>query len=174
MRSINKLLTTLLPILILVSAPFTAHALKEDVNKPIEVEADSVEIDEGSGKSTYKGNVILSQGSIRLKADTITVIQNEKKSDQIKAVGRPATLTQKSSKGKKGIKGRSQRMEYYIDSDILYLIGNASLVQGKDTFQSDRIAYDRKKSLIKGGTSAKGKQRVKVTIKSNKKKNSSK
>ncbi len=174
MRSINKLLTTLLPILLLVSIPFAAHALKEDVNKPIEVEADSVEIDEGSGKSTYKGNVVLTQGSIRLKADRITVIQHETKSDQIKVVGRPATLTQKSTKGKKEVKGRSLRMEYFIDSDILYLIGNASLVQGKDTFRSDRIAYDRKKSLIKGGTSAKGKQRVRVTIKSNKKKKTSK
>ncbi len=174
MRSINKLLTTLLPILLLASTPFAAHALKEDVNKPIEVEADSVEIDEGSGKSTYKGNVVLTQGSIRLKADSITVIQHETKSDQIKVVGRPATLTQKSTKGKKEIKGRSLRMEYFIDSDILYLIGNASLVQGKDTFKSDRIAYDRKKSLIKGGTSAKGKRRVRVTIKSNKKKKTSK
>jgi lipopolysaccharide export system protein LptA len=53
---------------------------------------------------------------------------------------------------------------------MLYLIGNAVLTQGKDTFKSDRIAYDRKKSLIKGGTSAKGKQRVRVTIKSKKKK----
>ncbi|MCP4128217.1 MAG: lipopolysaccharide transport periplasmic protein LptA [Gammaproteobacteria bacterium] len=174
MRSINKLLTTLLPILLLASTPFAAHALKEDVNKPIEVEADSVEIDDGSGKSTYKGNVVLTQGSIRLKADSITVIQHETKSDQIKVVGRPATLTQKSTKGKKEIKGRSLRMEYFIDSDILYLIGNASLVQGKDTFRSDRIAYDRKKSLIKGGTSAKGKRRVRVTIKSNKKKKTSK
>lgn len=174
MRSINKLLATLLPILLLISIPFTAQALESDVNKPIEVEADSVVIDEGSGKSTYKGNVILTQGSIRLAADRITVIQHKNKSDQIIAVGKPATLTQKSSKGKKGIKGRSQRMEYSVDSDILYLIGNATLVQGKDTFKSDRIAYDRKKALIKGGTSAKGKQRVRVTIKSSKKKKPSK
>jgi len=171
MRSINKLLALLLPILFLASAPFATQALEGDIKKPIEVEADSVEIDDASGKSTYKGNVILTQGSIRMKADRVTVIQHEKKSDMIKAVGRPVTLTQKSRKGKKAIKGRSQRMEYSVDSDILYLIGNATLEQGKDTFKSDRIAYDRKKSLIKGGTSAKGKRRVRVTIKSKKKKN---
>jgi lipopolysaccharide transport protein LptA len=60
-------------------------------------------------------------------------------------------------------------MEYDVDSDMLYLIGNAVLNQDKDTFKSDRIAYDRKKSMIKGGTSAKGKHRVRVTIKSKKK-----
>ncbi len=170
MRSINKLLTLLLPLLFLASAPFATQALESDVKKPIEVEADSVEIDDSSGKSTYKGNVILTQGSIRMTADRVTVIQHEKKSDMIKAVGRPVTLTQKSRKGKKPVKGRSKRMEYSVDSDILYLIGNATLEQGKDTFKSDRIAYDRKKSLIKGGTSAKGKRRVRVTIKSKKKK----
>ena len=174
MRSINKLQAMLLPILLLASIPFSAHALKGDTNKPIEVEADSVEIDDGKSMSIYKGNVILTQGSIRLTADKITVIQHENKSDQIKAVGRPARLTQKAEKGKKAIKGRSSRMEYSVDSDILYLIGNAILIQDKDTFKSDRIAYDRNKSLIKGGTSANGKQRVRVTIKSNNKKKKSK
>lgn len=154
-------------ILLLASFPFVTQALEEDVNKPIEVEADSVEIDEGSGKSTYKGNVVLTQGSIRLTADRITVIQQDNKSDQIIAVGSPALLTQKPANGKKPVKGRSKRMEYSVDSDILYLIGNATLIQDQDTFKSDRIAYDRKKSLIKGGTSAQGKQRVRVTIKSN-------
>ncbi|MEJ2529794.1 MAG: lipopolysaccharide transport periplasmic protein LptA [Gammaproteobacteria bacterium] len=166
MRSINRHLITL-TLLLLTSFPFVTHALEDDVNKPIEVEADSVEIDEGSGKSIYKGNVILTQGSIRLAADRITVIQHDNKSDQIVAVGKPALLTQKPASGKKPVKGRSSRMEYSVDSDILYLIGNATLTQDQDTFKSDRIAYDRKKSLIKGGTSAQGKQRVRVTIKSN-------
>jgi lipopolysaccharide export system protein LptA len=172
MRSINPRLITL--IILLASLPFAAQALEEDVNKPIEVEADSVEIDEGSGKSIYKGNVILIQGSIRLAADRITIIQHDTKSDQIIAVGRPAVLTQKPANGKKPVKGHSKRMEYSVDSDILYLIGNATLIQDQDTFKSDRIAYDRKKSLIKGGTSAQGKQRVRVTIKSNSNKKESK
>lgn len=166
MRSINTRLITII-LLLQASLPFTAQALEGDVNKPIEVEADSVEIDEGSGKSIYKGNVILTQGSIRLAADKITVIQHENQSDKIIVIGSPALLTQKSENGKKPVKGRSTRMEYNVDSDILYLIGNATLTQDQDTFKSDRIAYDRKKSLIKGGTSAEGKQRVRVTIKSN-------
>jgi len=171
MRSISKKLQSLIAIAVLGCTPTAAISLESDVDKPIEVEADSVEIDEGSNKSIYKGNVVLIQGSIRLAADKVTVIQHENKSDQIQAVGRPVRITQKSQNGKKPIKGHSSRMEYYVDSDMLYLIGNAVLNQGKDTFKSDRIAYDRKKSTIKGGTSAKGKQRVRVTIKSKKKDN---
>jgi lipopolysaccharide export system protein LptA len=171
MRSTRKKIHLLLAIAFLAALPFAATALESDVDKPIEVEANSVEIDEKSGKSVYKGNVVLTQGSIRLTADKVTVIQHEKKSDQIKAVGSPARITQKSQKGKSPIKGRSSRVEYDVDSNMLYLIGNAVITQDKDTFKSDRIAYDRKKSLIKGGTSAKGKQRVRVTIKSKKKNN---
>ena len=169
MRSTNKIIELLLATVLLATIPAIASALESDVDEPIEVEANSVEIVEESGKSIYKGNVVLIQGSIRIDADKVTVIQHETKSDQIKAVGRPVRITQKSNGGKKPIKGRSSRMEYDVDSDMLYLVGNAVLTQGKDTFKSDRIAYDRKKSLIKGGTSAKGKQRVRVTIKSKKK-----
>jgi lipopolysaccharide export system protein LptA len=169
MRSIKKTVQPLLAILLLACFPLFAVAQGSDVDKPIEVEADSVEIDEDSGKSTYKGNVVLIQGSIRINADKVTVIQHETKSDKIKAVGRPVRIFQNSQEGKKPIKGRSSRMEYDVDSDMLYLIGNAVLTQGKDTFKSDRIAYDRKKTMIRGGTSAKGKSRVRVTIKSKKK-----
>jgi lipopolysaccharide export system protein LptA len=168
MRLTNKL-KQLMAIMLLTSFPLAASALESDVDKPIEVEADSVEIDEESGKSTYKGNVVLIQGSIKITADKITVIQHETKSDKIKATGKPVRITQSSQNGKKPVKGRSSRMEYDVDSDMLYLIGNAVLTQDKDTFKSDRIAYDRKKSMIKGGTSAKGSSRVRVTIKSKKK-----
>ena len=171
MRSISKKLQSLITMAVLVCTPIAAIGLESDVDKPIEVEADSVEIDDGSSKSIYKGNVVLVQGSIRLTADKVMVIQHENKSDQIQAVGRPVRITQKSQNGKKPIKGHSSRIDYYVDSDMLYLIGNAVLTQDKDTFKSDRIAYDRKKSMIKGGTSAKGKQRVRVTIKSKKKNN---
>ncbi len=173
MRSINKTLPSLLTLTLLVCLPLASIALESDVDKPIEVEADSVQIDEGTdkgnSKSIYKGNVVLIQGSIRLTADKVTVIQNANKSDQIQAVGNPVRITQDSQNGKKPIKGHSSRMEYFVDSDMLYLIGNAVLTQDKDTFKSDRIAYDRKQSLIKGGASAQGKHRVRVTIKSKKK-----
>jgi lipopolysaccharide export system protein LptA len=169
MRSTREILKTLLAITLLASFPFTAIALESDVDEPIEVEANSVEIDDKSGKSVYKGNVVLIQGSIRIDADRVTVIQHETKSDKITAVGKPVRITQKPEDGKKPVKGRSSRMEYDVDSELLYLIGNASITQDQDTFRSDRIAYNRKTSMIKGGVSAKGKHRVRVTIKSKKK-----
>ena len=48
------------------------------------------------------------------------------------------------------------------------MIGDSVLFQGKDSFKSDRITYDRTKSLVRAGASAKGKQRVRISIESQK------
>jgi lipopolysaccharide export system protein LptA len=44
------------------------------------------------------------------------------------------------------------------------MIGDAVLIQGKDSMRSDRIVYDRVKSVVKAGAAAKGKQRVRISI----------
>jgi lipopolysaccharide export system protein LptA len=144
--------------------PGSVAALESDVEQPITVEADSMDIDDGAGTSVYRGNVELHQGTITLKADKVTVIQGKGKSDQVVAEGRPAILRQLPDGKTEYVEGRALRMEYSVDSELLLLIGKASLRQGKDNFKSDRIAYDRSRAMIKAGKSAKGNQRVKVTI----------
>jgi lipopolysaccharide export system protein LptA len=62
------------------------------------------------------------------------------------------------------VKGRALRAEYEMDSDTVTMIGEAILIQGEDTFRSDRIIYDRAKAVVKAGASAQGKKRVKISI----------
>lgn len=159
----QRLLAALLPaILLLPLGP--VQALESDKDQPISIEADSVDLDDRKGQSVYKGNVELSQGSIRIKADSITVSQRQGKSDHILATGRPVSFQQQSDGNKGMITGKARRVEYDANSDILYLIDAASLTQGKDSFKSDRITYDRAKAKVMAGASAEGKKRVKVTI----------
>ncbi len=146
--------------------PVTAFALESDMRKPIDVAADHMDIDDASGKSVYRGNVRLSQGSLTLRAGRVTVIQAQKEgqSSRVIAEGRPAILSQIKDGSKERIEGRANRLEYSVNSKILLLIGNASLNQGGNTFKSDRIVYDRAKAVVKAGASANGKQRVRVTL----------
>jgi len=148
-------------VLLLVSG--SVWALSSDKDQPIELEADSVEIDDRTGISTYQGNVVIRQGSIRITADKVTVYQKDKRTDKIHAVGEPVTYQQVTDDGKE-VNGRARQAEYHTASDELYLIGNALLTQGKDSFASDRITYDRKRALVKAGASAQGKERVRITI----------
>jgi len=145
-----------------------AHALSTDKDQPIHVEADSVEIDDRTGISIYQGNVDVKQGSIHLTADKVTVYQKDKRTDRVKAVGRPVHFQQRTDKGET-VKGRAQEVEYSVTGDELVLTGDALLSQGDDNFSSDRIIYDRKNARVKAGASAKGKERVHITITPDKK-----
>lgn len=143
--------------------PLAAAALESDRQQPVYIEADSVDIDEGSGVSVYKGNVVLTQGSIHINANLVTVTHQES-GDKLIAEGQPVTFEQQPDAGKPLVKGRAQRTEYQTDSEILLMIGDAVLIQGKDSFKSDRIIYDRSKAVVKAGAAAQGSGRVKITI----------
>jgi len=160
----HTLKLNLLLLTLCLCIPSLAFALKSDKDQPIYVEADGVDLDDKKGLSTYKGNVVLTQGSIIIKADKVTVTQIQGNKDHIEATGQPVTF-QQQTEGKKGLfKGRAKKAEYTSDSETLYLTGDAVLTQGKDTFKSDKITYDRARAVVKAGASAKGKQRVRVTI----------
>ena len=163
-RLSNRLATSLLSLSLAAWAG-GAGALPDDQNQPIEIEADGVELDDGRHLSIYSGNVELRQGSMRLWADKITV--NHKASRQpsrIIAVGKPARFRQLTDQDGKEVEAKSLRMEYDASKEEVLLIDQAELTQGKDRFSSDRILYDRKKAVVKAGASAKGKQRVKISI----------
>lgn len=155
-------LAPLLITFVLAIAGSAALALESDKEQPIELAADSVDIDEGKGVSVYKGDVDLRQGSMRLRADIVTVHQIGRKPSKMVAEGRPAKFEQQSDKGP--VKGEAKRVEYEVDSENLLLIGDAVVVQGQDSMRSDRIVYDRVRSVVKAGAAAKGKQRVRISI----------
>lgn len=159
--SAAPLLAALLAAALLMAGPL-ALALESDRQQPIELAADSVDIDEGKGISVYKGDVDLRQGSIHLRADVVTVHQRDGKTSKIVAEGLPVKFKQQAANGP--VKGEARRVEYEVGSENLLMAGDAVLIQGKDTMRSDRIVYDRVHSVVKAGAAAQGKQRVRISI----------
>ena len=159
MSRVNALLTALL-----LSFVSVAPALESDREQPIELAADSVDIDEAKGVSVYRGDVDLRQGSIHLLADVVTVRHADRKPSKIVAEGRPVKFRQQSERGP--VNGEAKQVEYEIASENLVLAGDAVLIQGKDTMRSDRIVYDRVRAVVKAGAAANGKQRVRISIES--------
>lgn len=154
---------TLLPLLLLLWAPL-AGALSSDKDQPIDIVADSVDINEATGTSTYTGNVEINQGTIRLRADRVVVEHRPGQPHKIDATGEPARFRQLPDNSDRYVEGRAERVEYRLDSEELVLSGNAELTQGQDRFNSDRIVYDRVRAVVKAGAAAQGKERVRVTI----------
>ncbi len=164
MKSINSVSLLLLLLLL----PLQARALSGDREQPIYLEADSVEIDEASGVSVYIGNVVVSQGSMRLEADKMWIHRRQGETEKIVAVGKPVRFRQQMDKSHEEARGHALKITYFIKKDEIYLFDEAVLQQGKDEFSSDRITYLRSRSLVKAGASAQGKQRVRVVIESQK------
>jgi len=159
---LNKFLFPLLVAILLISN--TAHSLPSDKNAPVDIEADSGEIDQATGTTIYQGDVIITQGSMKLEARKVTVQYKNKRPHQLTATGKPARFKQKPDESKPWVHGTGNKIEYLIHSEELVLTGNAELQQDGDSFRSDRIVYDRAKAKLKAGAAAQGKQRVKVTI----------
>ena len=144
---------------------FACHGLyaqPTDKDQPIQLAADSVDVDEGTGISLYQGNVDLRQGNMQMLADKVRIKYQGRQPKKIFAYGKPVHFTQKTDEGL--VAAQALRAEYIVNSDFLTLIDKASVTKNGDTMNSDRITYDRVHHKIKAGAAASGKQRVQITI----------
>lgn len=164
-RSCRRRTSFVLAILLLATVPPLA-AVEGDQEQPLYLESDSAELDEEASTSVYTGNVFVKQGSMEIRADEVTVHHDpDRRPKRIVAVGNPAKYRQDVEGEQKKVEAEALRMEYEADAEEITLIDQALLFQGEDTFRSDRIVYDRARARVKAGTSAQGKERVKIFIK---------
>lgn len=159
--------TKWLPMLALLSGllgPFPLPALQSDRDQPMRLEADSVSIDDATGVSLYEGNVVITQGSLKLWADRLWIHRRNGKTEKIISEGNPTRFRQLQDDSGEEVRGQARRAEFFVDRDELMFYDNALLEQGSDQFRSDRILYNRRTAQVRAGSSAKGKERVQVTI----------
>lgn len=146
-----------------MSAP--AVALEEDQYQPMYIEADAAELDDQQSTSLYIGNVEVTQGSMRIWADEVLVHHKpDRRAQKIIAIGQPVRYRQRLDDDPEEVEGYALRMEYEADREELTLIDEAILVQGEDRFASDRIVYNRLTDRVTAGSSAQGRERVKIRI----------
>lgn len=149
--------------LALALAPLLAFALPEDRNQPIQLEASRGQIDQKTGVSLYEGNVVISQGSMRLTADAATIHVKDGGFQRMEATGKPVTLRYRPTADKPEIQGTSPQIEYDVSSAKVIMSGGARLTQGQDVFTGDRVEYDLKDDVVRARGA--GKQgRIQFTI----------
>ena len=71
-----------------------ATALDSDRNQPAEFKAQDIEIDFNTGQRTYRGNVTIQQGTLRMKADVIHLFFDDDVLQRVIAHGQPAIFQQ--------------------------------------------------------------------------------
>jgi lipopolysaccharide export system protein LptA len=126
-----------------------AHAEKADRDKPVNLEADSVTLDDIRKISVYEGNVILSQGTLMLRADRVQVTQTDSGLDKLFATGRPVAFRQKVDGRDEFIEGFANRIEYNSVNSQLELIGQARLRRNGDELRGEQISYNANTEFYK-------------------------
>jgi len=149
-------------LLLAMGIAANALALPDDKDQPVELAADSVDMDQSKGVSVYRGNVDLRQGSMQLLADVVTVKHEGRAPTHITATGNPVRFKQDTAEGV--VRGKALKADYGVDAETLILTDKASLTRAGNTMKSDRIVYDRVRHQVKGGAAAEGKKRVFMTL----------
>ena len=144
-----------------------AFALSEDADQPIEIEAESVMVDETSGFNEFIGDAEVKQGSLVMTAEIIQVQTNADGVETMIAKGtieKPAKYIQSQENQARFIEATATLITYDVNEGMIFLVGNAYLVQGFDSFSGDSLTYDinNDKVLVKG--SEDGTKRVKFKI----------
>ena len=106
-----------------------ASALDSDREQPIQIEADEAVRDEMVGETRYEGNVVLTQGSLRITADRIAIRHDAKGADAILATGQPARLIQQPAPEQAPVEASALRIEYRRSEDLVRLMDDAKIKQ---------------------------------------------
>jgi lipopolysaccharide export system protein LptA len=119
-----------------------AFAEAADRDKPIELEADTVTVNDAKKISTYAGNVILTQGTLIIKADKLIVREDKEGFQHSTSTGNPTTFKQKREGVNEYMEGSAQRIEYDGRMDKVQLYTRAWVKRGEDIVHGDYISYD--------------------------------
>lgn len=119
-----------------------ASALDSDRQQPLKIVADTALIDEKDGTATYTGNVILTQGTLRIAADSLKIKTEQGKVDIVMAEGEPALFSQVPEPGQAEVIAKSKNIDYLVRDQKLLLKRKASIVQGENIFRGEEIIYE--------------------------------
>lgn len=155
----------------LMLLPLAAHAEKADRDKPIELEADTVTVNDAKKTSIYTGNVILTQGTLIIRGDKLVVREDSQGFQHSTSYGNPTTFKQKREGKDEYMEGSAQRIEYDGRMDKVQLYTKAWVKRADDIVHGDYIMYDANaeySEVIGGGsqgaTAATPTGRVKAVI----------
>lgn len=163
MSQYSSLIRVLLAVT-LVCTVATAWSLTSDREQSITIHSDTAERNEAKGTTTYAGNVVMQQGSMRIDASKVVIYNDKNKVTRIVATGTPVRYQQKPNETDGLVVAEARRLEYNIRKETLHLIEEASLQQEGTSIAGDRIEYDVKQSVVKAGSDTNQNGRVRMVI----------
>ena len=161
----NKLFAAVLLSLL----SLTAAAERADSLKPAQVEYDSADLDGVAGVRTLTGNVVLTRGTLLLKADRAVVRETPEGYMTVTLTannGKLTTFRQKRDGGPNlWVEGQAERIEYEERAELVRLYANALVRELENDRMTNQvtgpfIAYDSRKEVATVRNDVSGQSKV--------------
>jgi len=138
---------------LLISIVFAnALAAINDNQQAIEVEADSLEIRDSENISIYRGNVLLTQGSLTIRCNQLTIYFDDQNAlSRMEMIGSPASYEKLDERGQQFL-GQANQMEYRQKNSTLILRDNAQFSHAGDIIKSNSITVNTENNSIQAGS----------------------
>jgi len=159
-------------LLVGAGAP-VALAEKADKDKPTHIEANRMSSDDARRMSIFEGNVVLTKGTIWVRADRIVVRQDAEGFQLATATGKPVRFRQKADpKGdREGVwtEGEALRVEIDDRNERVELFERARVLRDQDEVRGEYIFLDQRSeffsvSAAKGAAPTAPEGRVRAVI----------
>jgi len=144
--------------------PATVLALPADREALIFIEADSVEIDDAKGISTYTGNVQFTQGTTHLIADQVLIYSDQRKIKRLVATGKPAHYRTRPEGMDQDMVAEALTIKYFADTDTYEFHEEAHVWQAGNEFFGAFISYDFTRDIVYARKDKNGRGRVHVIL----------
>lgn len=135
-RSLARVLAVLL---LCISG--AATALQSDRQQPLEINADSSDGSLGDGRAELRGNVLIRQGTLLIKADVAEVEKVQGRVREVILTGTPVMLEQEIEQQGR-VEATANRIEYHVATGLVTLTGAADVVHPQYRVSGDILQYD--------------------------------
>jgi lipopolysaccharide export system protein LptA len=133
-----------------------------NLDEPISIEADLLEVDDKSKQATFRGNVVASQGGFSLKAKELIVHYTGNPSGEVTQAradqqaetagqqGQAGSIKRIEAKGKVIVATKddqtatSEWADFDVEKQLVTIGGNVVLSQGENVLRGDRLVIDLK------------------------------
>lgn len=155
-----KLLSLSALLLVSVLAQSSAQALTEDLKQKAHISADNQNIDIGNSLATYKGNVRITQGTIKIVADFLKVYNHGRRGQEVMVFsGKPASFSQTMDDGAK-ISAQAKDIRFERANNLIKLSSDVAVKWGENTVNGDAISYDIAKRILNADGNSKNDEQV--------------
>ena len=148
-----------LAALLLATLALPAHAEKADREKPINIEADRMSMDDIKKVQVFEGNVVLNQGTLQIRTSRLVITQDADGFQKGVASGGAdglARFRQKREGVDEYMEGEGERIEHDAREEKTEFFIRGWVKSGQDEVKGPYISYDAltEKYLVTNGSGA--------------------